>query len=117
MARALVLTGEAGVGKTTLWEAAIEAARSRGMRVLATRASSAEARMSFAALTDLLDGVDLSSLGSLPAPQRHALEVALLRAEPEERPPDPRAIAVGLLNALRALAAEERLAIAVDDIQ
>jgi len=32
--RALVLTGEPGIGKTTLWEAAIDAARERGIRVV-----------------------------------------------------------------------------------
>jgi hypothetical protein len=41
--RALILTGEAGIGKTSLWEAGIEAARKLGIRVLSTRASAAEA--------------------------------------------------------------------------
>ena len=44
-------------------------------------------------------------LAALPAPQRHALEVALLRATPTGAAPEARAIGVGLLNALRALAA------------
>ena len=54
--RALVLAGEAGIGKTTLWEAGIELARDRGLRVLPARPSGAEARLSFAALIDLFEG-------------------------------------------------------------
>jgi len=52
----------------------------------------------------------------LPAPQRHALEVALLRAEPTGEPPEPGAIALGTLNAMRALAAERPVVLAIDDL-
>lgn len=113
--RAFVLVGGPGIGKSNLWEAAIEAARERGVRVLSTRASGAEAQLSFAGLSDLLDEVDLGALGDMPAPQRRALEVALLRAESGEGSPEPRAIALGLLNALRSLAARGPLLIAIDD--
>ena len=102
---ALVLTGGPGIGKTTLWEAGVVAARERGLRVLSARASEAEARLSFAGLIDLLDGVGGEELAALPAPQLHALEVALLRMEATDVPPEPGAIALGFLNALRALAA------------
>ncbi len=115
--RALVLSGGPGIGKTTLWEAGIAAARERGFRVLSCRASSAEARLSFAALIDLLDGVDGGDLAHLPAPQLQALEVALLRAEPAGAPPESGAIALGFLNALRSLAADGHLLVAVDDVQ
>jgi DNA-binding CsgD family transcriptional regulator len=115
--RALVVTGDAGIGKTTLWEAGIAFARGRGVRVLSTRASGAEARLAFTALIDLLDGVDLGALEGLPAPQLRALEVALLRAEPGGDPPGSAAIALGFLNALRALAAREPLLVAIDDVQ
>ena len=79
------------------------AARERGIRVLTTRASSAETRLSYAALIDLLDGVGGSELATLPAPQLHALELALLRAEPSHAPPEPKAISLGFMNALRTL--------------
>src|SRR4051812_26668954 len=52
--QAFVLTGGPGIGKTTLWEAGLDAARQHGVRVLAARGSGAEAQLSFAALTDLL---------------------------------------------------------------
>ena len=115
--RALVLVGEAGVGKTTLWEAGVELARRGGLRVLVARPSGAEARLSFAALIDLFDEVDSAELSAVPAPQRSALEIALLRTEPTGMPPEPQAIALGLLNGLRALAAREPMLIAVDDVQ
>jgi DNA-binding CsgD family transcriptional regulator/tetratricopeptide (TPR) repeat protein len=116
-ARALVVTGDPGIGKTALWEAALRSAHDRGTRVLATRASGAEARLSLAGLMDLLDGVDDGELSALPAPQRRALEVALLRVDPgAEHRPESRAIALGLLNALRRLAAERPLLVAVDDV-
>jgi DNA-binding CsgD family transcriptional regulator len=113
----LVLEGEAGIGKTTLWEAGIDFARGRGLRVLSTRPSGAEAELSFATLIDLLDGVEPDELAALPVPQRRALEVALLRAEPAGAPPEAHAIRVGFLNALRALAVSEPLLIAADDVQ
>jgi DNA-binding CsgD family transcriptional regulator len=114
---ALVLDGQAGAGKTTLWEAGIEAARRRGLQTVAARPSGAEAGLSFAALTDLLAEVDVSSLTGIPAPQRHALEVALLRAEPTGPKLGTLAIATGLMNVLRERAADEPLLVAVDDVQ
>ena len=116
-APALVLTGGPGLGKTTLWETTVETARRREMRVLVARPSDAEATLAFASLIDLFDGVETAELAGLPAPQLHALEVALLRAEPGGLPPQAQAIAVGLSNALRTLARRRRLLIAIDDVQ
>ena len=116
--RALVLAGEPGIGKTTLWEAGVAAARDRGLRVLAARGSGAETRLSFAALIDLLDGVGADELAGLPPPQLHALEVALLRADATAgAPPEAHAISIGFLNAVRALAARGPLLVAIDDLQ
>ena len=115
--RSLVLTGGPGIGKTTLWEAGVQGASERGLRVLSARASSAEAQLSLAALIDLCDGIETDSLAGLLPPQRAALEVALLRAEPTEAPPEPHAIALGFLNVLRALSADAPLLVAIDDIQ
>jgi DNA-binding CsgD family transcriptional regulator len=111
---ALMLTGGPGIGKTTLWEAAIQAARERGHRVLSARPTGAEAQLAFAAMIDLCDGLDTSGL---PAPQRSALDVALLRTPPADTPPEPHAIALGFLNALRALAEQQPVLVAVDDVQ
>jgi DNA-binding NarL/FixJ family response regulator len=114
---ALLLNGEPGIGKTTLWEAGIAVARERGLRVLVARPSGAEAELSFSALIDLCDGVEIGELAGVPTPQRAALEVALLRAEPTGAAPGAHAIALGTLNTLRGLAASEPVLIAIDDLQ
>ncbi len=80
-ARALVLEGEAGIGKTTLWLAGVEAARERSLRVLAARPAMAERGLAHAGLGDLLEGVLEEMLPAMPTPRRSALEVALLLAE------------------------------------
>jgi DNA-binding CsgD family transcriptional regulator len=114
---ALLLTGGPGIGKTALWERGLRLAHGRDIRVLAARPSGAEAELSFAGLFDLLEGIDIGAVGSLPAPQRRALEAALLRAEPMDAAPERFAIAAGFLSVLRSLAAGESLLIAVDDLQ
>ena len=115
--QALVLTGGPGIGKTTLWRAAIAAAQERGMRVLSAQATDAVAQLSFGALTDLCRGIEDDAFEDVPAPQRAALDVALLRAAPTAVPPEPRAIALGFAAVLRALAGEQPLVIAIDDLQ
>jgi hypothetical protein len=113
--RALVLRGEPGIGKSTVWEAGVAVAPSLGYDALSARPNEAEAQLSFAGLADLLEGVDWGVLDELPAPRRHALEVAVRRVESAGRPPEPLAIAAGVLGALRLLAGRERLLVAIDD--
>jgi len=113
---ALELVGEPGVGKTTLWEAGAEAAGEKGVRVLSARPTDTETGLSFGALADLLEGVDIGALVGVPNPQRRALETALLRIEPSDSPPDAFAISAGFLSTLRALAEQDTVLMAVDDV-
>jgi DNA-binding CsgD family transcriptional regulator len=113
---ALVLEGEAGIGKSTLWLAAVAAAREGGLRVLATRPAEPERAVGYAGLGDLLEDALDETLLRLPPPRRRALEAALhLREAPE--PADPHAVAVAVRSVVRALADEGRLLLAVDDLQ
>jgi DNA-binding CsgD family transcriptional regulator/tetratricopeptide (TPR) repeat protein len=113
----LVILGEPGIGKTSLWEAGLQIAREAGFVVLTARPSEAETALPFAALRDLVEGVPPDVLASLPAPHVRALEVALRMADPVGAPPDPLAISAGFLGALRMLAVQGRLMIAIDDAQ
>jgi DNA-binding CsgD family transcriptional regulator len=114
---ALLIEGPAGIGKTTMWHAAIAAALDRGARLLTTRAAETEARLAFSGLGDLLGDVDDSVLDELPGPQRRALDVALLRAEPDDAGADPRAVAAATTTILRRIAGERPLVVAIDDSQ
>src|SRR6476660_3634465 len=71
---ALLLEGEPGIGKTTLWRSAQAAAGDRGHRVLAATAVEGEADLPFVALRDLLDDVAPDAAQDLPPPQRAALD-------------------------------------------
>jgi DNA-binding CsgD family transcriptional regulator len=112
----VVLVGEAGIGKTTLWLAGRDTAAERGFRVLSTRPSEAEARFSFGGLSDLLRDVADAVLPELPAVQRRALEAALLLGEPDVRA-DDRAVAAAFLGTLRLLVRDGPVCLAVDDAQ
>ena len=51
---ALVLDGEAGIGKSTVWEAGLQRAREAGMHVLSARAWGAESVRAWATIAELL---------------------------------------------------------------
>ena len=114
---ALVLEGAAGIGKTTIWSAGVRVAQDRGHRVLTTRAAESEARLSYAALGDLLGSVPDAAFRGMPAPLRRALEAALIPADDTGAAPDQRAVSLATAQALRNLAGESPLVIAVDDVQ
>lgn len=113
---ALVLEGEPGIGKTTLWTCGMAAAADRGWLVWSGRPAESEAKLSFAGLADLLEKAG-EVIDGLPEPQRHALEVALLRAEPGGVPPDPHTVSAAVLSTLRQTAARGPVLIALDDVQ
>ncbi len=113
----LFLEGEAGIGKTCLWRAALEHARERGLTVLFTRPAETEAKLAFVGLADLLGGTVGELLPKLPVPQRRALEVALLLAEPDGSPPDERAVGAAFRSCVLLLAATAPVLLAVDDVQ
>ena len=115
-ARALLIEGEAGAGKTALWEAALDRARAAGATAIAARPTETETSFAHAALGDLLRGCP-EALEGLPRPQRRALEIALLLAEHDGEKPDGQAVALATLGALRLLAGRAPLLVAVDDVQ
>src|SRR5664279_4059162 len=77
----LVLTGDPGIGKTTLLDYAAGRARELGLMVRTVRGYESESQIPFAGLADLLTPV-LSRLSTLPAPQIRALESALSLGPP-----------------------------------
>ena len=116
--RGVVLNGEAGIGKTVLWELGVELAAESGSRVLGHRGAVAETALAFSGLADLLGPLVADVLPELAPPRRRALEVALRLAEPEGTgTPDPLTIGLAALDALRAVAANGPVLLAIDDLQ
>lgn len=113
----MVLEGEPGIGKTTVWRETVALAEGLGYRVLTSKPAAAEAKLSYTGLADILAGVEGSVLERLPDPQRNALEVALLRAVPGQHPPEPRAVFTSFWSVLLALAEVAPVLVAVDDLQ
>jgi DNA-binding CsgD family transcriptional regulator len=113
---ALVVEGLAGIGKTTMWRAALARASDRGVRVLTSRPAEAEATLSYAALVDLL-AAGYDEVGrNLPAPQQRALDVALARTRTNGRA-EARVVALASLGVLGDLARVGPVVLAVDDLQ
>ena len=116
-ARGLLLEGEPGIGKTTIWQAALDAAAGRGYAVLVTRPSEAEARLPFAGLNDLFGGLVDERLPGLPPPQQRSLDVALMRASADGEPMQPLALSLAVLELVRLAASGRPLALGIDDAQ
>jgi hypothetical protein len=107
--KALLIEGEAGIGKTTLWRAGVEAARDLSYVVLSPSPAEKEATFAYSVAGDLLEHVLDDALAELPGPQRRALGVALLGKESDGPPPEQHTLGVALLGVLRALAASRLL--------
>ena len=114
---AFVLEGEAGIGKSTLWLAGVEHARTRGWRILASRPVEAERGLAYVGLCDVFEDILDEALPALLAPRRRALEVALLREDASGDPADHRALGVAVRDVLQFLGEGEPVLIAVDDVQ
>jgi DNA-binding CsgD family transcriptional regulator len=109
---ALVVRGEAGIGKTALLEYAIESASD--LRIARAVGAESEMELPFAALHQLCAPL-LDWLDRLPAPQRDALAITFgLSAG---APPDRFLVGLAFLNVLSEAAEERPLLCVVDDAQ
>ena len=113
----LLIEGEAGIGKTTVWAEVVRRASGRGYRILVAHPARAEAELTLATLGDLLEPFDEARIAVLPDPQRAAIDAALLRAAPSSPPVQPRALGAALRSLVTTLAAEGPVIVAIDDAQ
>jgi AAA ATPase domain len=109
--RALLVRGEAGVGKSALLEYAVAES---GMQVARAAGAESEMELAFAGLHQLCAPL-LDQLAGLPRPQRDALEVAFgLRAGTA---PDRFLVGLAVLTLLSAAAEDRPLLCVIDDAQ
>ena len=110
--RALVVCGEAGVGKTALLDYLADNAS--GCRVVRTAGCQSEMELAFAALHQLCTPL-LEGLTRLPAPQRDALRIAFGMGSGST--PDRFLVGLAVLNLLSDAAEPQPLICVVDDEQ
>ena len=113
----LLMQGDAGVGKTTLWLAALEQARARGWRVLSARAWEAESVMAYGTVADIVGEVPAEALAALPDVQRIAMDRVLLRDVAGRPPTDQHVVAAAVLSVVETLAKHTPVVIGIDDLQ
>jgi hypothetical protein len=113
---ALLVEGEAGIGKSTVWFEAIRLAADRGYRVLRARPAESEARLSYAALADLVGPAFEEARPQLPEPQELALAATLLRATSTQAV-DPRTAATAVVGVLTEVSRMCPVLLAIDDVQ
>ena len=113
----LRIEGEAGIGKTALFDALVTEAERRGWRTLRVRATEAEVDLAFAGLDQLLAGLPATAFAGLAPPLRRAIDIALLRTDPGIGGADFRAVGVALAGAFEALSRDSPVVIAIDDRQ
>ncbi|TDC86952.1 helix-turn-helix transcriptional regulator [Actinomadura sp. 7K507] len=112
--RAIVVRGEAGIGKTALLEHARDTAVPLGFRVESSVGVESETQFAFAGLHQLCAPL-LDRMGALPDPQQTALNVAFgLR---DGTAPDGFHVGLATLNLLAEVAEEGPLLCLVDDAQ
>src|SRR4029453_5842785 len=100
---ALLLEGDAGIGKTALWHEGNRLAREHGLRVLTSRSAHSETQIAFATVGDLFAPVVEQAMSQFTPIQRRALETALLMRVPDGPPPEVRLLALALLSVVRTL--------------
>ncbi|MGW2161686.1 ATP-binding protein [Nonomuraea sp. NPDC001699] len=109
---AMLVRGEAGIGKSALLLDTAKVAAARGMRILRTAGVESETHMPFAGLHQVLLPLR-TEIGHLPAPQRDALGAAF--GLTDARVPDPFLIALAALNLLGEAAARSPVLLLVED--
>ena len=109
---ALVVRGEAGIGKSALLDYVAE--RAEGRRVLRVVGVEWEMELPFAGLHQLCAGL-LDGLGRLPAPQRDALGTAFGLSAGDQ--PDRFLVGLALLSLLSDAAEDRPLVCLIDDVQ
>ena len=114
--RSLLIEGAPGIGKTTLLRALLDLAHERDYAVAVCQPARSEVELSYAALVGLLGDIGLENIDALPAPQARVLRT-IMRLEESAETVDRLSLSLATVAAVRAVASERPLLLAVDDAQ
>lgn len=115
--RVLVMEGAPGIGKSSIWRAALAESEERGFRNLVSAPAETEQGLPYTGLHDLLSRIPDTDIAALPEPQARALRAALYRSDPSEGTADAAAVAIAASRLLQRMAERGPLLLAVDDLQ
>ena len=101
--RRVVVEGEPGIGKTSVWREAIDRAAARGSLVLSRRPAQPESRLSFAGLGTCWARWRRLRTPACRPPGAARFAIALLRVEADDGALDPRPIGTAVISLLSAL--------------
>ncbi|WP_225850779.1 AAA family ATPase [Streptomyces sp. HPF1205] len=111
---ALVIEGEAGIGKSTLLKAAADRAAADGYRLLGCSGFQSQTEVGFAGIHELIHPL-LGQAAELPPRQRGALMTAF--GLDDGPAPDRLLVGLAVLGLLEEAASRRRLLLVVDDVQ
>jgi DNA-binding CsgD family transcriptional regulator len=113
---ALLIQGEAGIGKTTYWQTAVDRARERGFHVLTARASQAETVHAYTTVGDLVADIEPTLMKRIPELHHRALDRVLMRATGDGPETNQQMVAAAFTSVIEALAVNAPPLIAIDDV-
>jgi DNA-binding CsgD family transcriptional regulator/tetratricopeptide (TPR) repeat protein len=112
----VVLQGDPGIGKTTLWRVGVETARRQGLTVSVSRPQEAEMPLAYCALFDLLEPL-ADAIGALGPADRAIVEELAGHGHTASPAPDTTRAGRAVLTLIRSAGADRPLMIAIDDVQ
>lgn len=110
----LLLSGEPGIGKSTLLQAAVRQAADLGFGMLSTTGLDSESHLAYGGLQQMLDGLG-PEIAALPIPRRRALHAAFGLLD--EVVLEPFFVRMAVLDLLTSGRRERPLLLAVEDVQ
>jgi DNA-binding CsgD family transcriptional regulator len=112
-----VVSGAAGLGKSSLLKVGGQVAEQRGLHRLSIAPTEFDRGLPFAGIAELLTQFPEDIHAVLPGPQRRAVAIALQQVEPDGSKVDPLAVPLGIRTLLTSLCDRTRVALVVDDVQ
>ncbi|MGZ4132618.1 MAG: AAA family ATPase [Actinomycetota bacterium] len=112
----VVIEGDHGIGRTTVWRAAIDALRADRTDVRSASCTPSDAPLSWTTLAELLSPFEGPALQALPERLRETLLAGAFRRVPD-RPIEPALVVAATRRFMQELSSSGPLVLAIDDLQ